>query len=603
MGLMKGLRSNLGSASERANAANPQHGVLSRFVLPRKFLKAPESHLQSGSDEVPNKGMLADLLQKYSDHHEATIGVDIIPGHIRVCQMSEHRDSLHLTKLASVDIMPGEDGNKLDVRQHANVYVENLKRLIKKNKIKPKSVAVAIPVSSSIIKTITMPNMSNQEIEQAIEMGSFWENLVELPGSMDQYSIFYEVAKRDTQNGTMDIMFVAASVDDISVYTKIISDAGLNPIIVDVRCFALSNIFHFNHKGEDKPVVFLKFGPDENYIHIIEQGESFMYDIYISDEERNTMMDRLNDVEILQRYATQARQIISTHSSQHGSQEIKDIYVVSLLPAISSFVQKLAGILTEFNVSESDFFEKVKVPKKFKNKIIAEENKSSWAVVMGLAARRLVIFEPKKGIAGADNVNLLPGSEEIKQTKRANIITIVGLIPLALVFLVVAFLSYTSILKEDTKVSGELNILGRVDKLYEEKNKELENLKKTTKQLLSLEEIRAEFASNQPVLLSAYKHISSSTSSGGVWLTEINFTNDNQVEIKGNAVSDQEVLDFIKNLKDGDVFSKVSLKNMQVNNTYEGSNVVVKSFMVDTELAGIEVKKEEEKKGRKARRK
>ena len=39
----------------------------------------------------------------------------------------------------------------------------------------------------------------------------------------------------------MDILFVASKVADVKSQVNLVKQAGLNPIIVDVRCFSLRN--------------------------------------------------------------------------------------------------------------------------------------------------------------------------------------------------------------------------------------------------------------------------------------------------------------------------------------------------------------------------
>ena len=553
------------------------------FILPTQTLTAPAEHMKAKLSMPSSVNMFKHFLQSYYNSHDAIIGVDIIPGHIRLCQMEMDGGKRKLINLASAEI-PGEVTTK-DLYEHIDLYSAKLKELLKNHKISAKNAAVAIPVSEAVIKTITIPSMTDAEIEQAISFGSFWENLVQLPGELADYSVFYEVVKRNAENQTMDVLFVGSRKSDIAVYTKIISDAGLNPLIVDVRCFALNYIYHVNANKlvDEAPVAFLKFGPDENYVHIIDEGESFMYDIYISDEDRVSIMDHFNDVEILQRYAGQARQIIASHESREGSHKVSDIFVVSLLPSIGAFVGKLSSILTEYKVSECNFFDHITIPEKFLKTIEMEQNRSAWAVAMGLAARRFDVFDENKGVLGADNVNLLPENETVKETKKVSLLTIFSLVPIAIICVMIAFYSYTSAVKEKTEVAGELVVLSDVNNNYPLYEKKLNELKRSSKQLISLEAIKYEFSSNQDSILAAYKTINSSMPEG-VWLTDISFAYPSTITISGNSTGDQNVLALVKDLKTNAVFSKASLKTLQVNSAFD-ANALVKSFTIICEMA------------------
>jgi type IV pilus assembly protein PilN len=563
--------------------SNSVGNLMSRFLRPSKSFGLG-FHFGTSNGE----GAFSHMLRWYSDNHESLIGIDITPGNIKLCQMEENHGEWKLTSMVA-ETIPGEFTTK-DMSEHVDQYVEKIIQIIKSNNIKETNAAVAIPVSDSIIKTITLPSMSDEEIERAISLGSFWQNLVQLPGDLNEYSVFYEVVKRDEDGKEMDIIFVASKKEDIKLYTDIVTRAGLKPIIVDVRCFALNNLFHINSEStiSDTPVVFLKFGPDENYIHIIDKGESFIYDIYISDEERNTIMDHLNDAEILQRYSTQAKQIISIHQAKHSESKIENIFVVSLLPSIKSFVNKLSVMLSDYKVSECNFFDHINIPNSLEDKIKEEDNRSAWAVAMGLAARRLDIFNHHKGEAGADNVNLLPDNEEIKNTKRISLKSAAGLIAVSIICFVIAAVSISSVMGDNNAVSGQLAVVDQVGNQFVEKSNQLTRLHAIEKKLVSLEAIKAELSSNQEYILTAYKHVNRAIPDG-VWLTELSFNAPNKLKIKGNSMSDQNVLQFLRALKAEGILTKTSLKTMQVNRRFEGfTSERVKSFAVGAIIEGLQ---------------
>ena len=81
--------------------------------------------------------------------------------------------------------------------------------------------------------------LKDDELQKAIDTNSLWENLVQLTDNLDDYSIFHQVINKDDKGNTMDILFVASKLSDINSYTAIIKKAGLNAVIIDVKCFAL----------------------------------------------------------------------------------------------------------------------------------------------------------------------------------------------------------------------------------------------------------------------------------------------------------------------------------------------------------------------------
>jgi type IV pilus assembly protein PilN len=102
---------------------------------------------------------------------------------------------------------------------------------------------MSIPVTSAIIRVVPCALMTDEELKKAIETNSLWENLVQLTDAinLNDYSVFHQVINRNSKTNTMEILFVASKLADVNAYSSIAKKAGLNPVIMDVRCFTLKN--------------------------------------------------------------------------------------------------------------------------------------------------------------------------------------------------------------------------------------------------------------------------------------------------------------------------------------------------------------------------
>ena len=123
--------------------------------------------------------------------------------------------------------------------ENQDKIAEELKLALLKSKVSTTNAAIAIPVTSAIIRVVTAPLMTEEELKKAIDTDSLWENLVQLTDNLADYSIFHQVINKDEKANTMDILFVASKLSDINSYTAIIKKVGLNAVIIDVKCFAL----------------------------------------------------------------------------------------------------------------------------------------------------------------------------------------------------------------------------------------------------------------------------------------------------------------------------------------------------------------------------
>ena len=95
-----------------------------------------------------------------------------------------------------------DDANVLDNGEKLGA---ELTIALQKSKITTLNAAIAIPVTSAIIRVVTAPLMKEEELQKAIETNSLWENLVQLTDNLDDYSIFHQVINRNEKANTMDI--------------------------------------------------------------------------------------------------------------------------------------------------------------------------------------------------------------------------------------------------------------------------------------------------------------------------------------------------------------------------------------------------------------
>ena len=208
-----------------------------------------------------------------------------------------------------------DDATVLD---NADKMGEELSLALQKAKITTPNAAIAIPVTSAIIRVVTAPLMKDEELQKAIETNSLWENLVQLTDNLDDYSIFHQVINKNEKENTMDILFVASKLSDINNYTSIINKSNLNPVIIDVKCFALKSavdqINQIAKNAEDANLTaVLEFGLDENYLMILYDNNPIITDIFLRGQDRQILLASENQEEkeaLVRRFITQVKQAV-----------------------------------------------------------------------------------------------------------------------------------------------------------------------------------------------------------------------------------------------------------------------------------------------------
>ncbi|QRK03992.1 type IV pilus assembly protein PilM [Archangium violaceum] len=154
---------------------------------------------------------------------------------------------------------------------NSTAIVQALQELMTELKIKNKEVAIGVSGHSVIIKKIQMPRMSQEELEESIQ----WEAEQYIPFDVKDVNIDTQIldAGGNDATGQMDVLLVAAKKDMINDYTTVVSESGLQPVVVDVDAFAVQNMFASNYDVPDKEtVVLINAGASVVNINIISNG-------------------------------------------------------------------------------------------------------------------------------------------------------------------------------------------------------------------------------------------------------------------------------------------------------------------------------------------
>jgi len=135
----------------------------------------------------------------------------------------------------------------------SGAVIDAIQRLFSAQKIKTNDVATSVSGNAVIVKKISLPQMTAEELAESIH----WEAEQYIPFDIQDVSLDYEVVEGGGSGGNMDVLLVAVKKDKIGDYTSAISQAGKNPSIVDVDVFALQNCYEVNYGIDAGRVVAL----------------------------------------------------------------------------------------------------------------------------------------------------------------------------------------------------------------------------------------------------------------------------------------------------------------------------------------------------------
>jgi type IV pilus assembly protein PilM len=197
------------------------------------------------------------------------IGVDIGASSIKVVQLKANRKNLSVVRYGYAPLPPQTiiDGHIMS----SGVVTEALLKIFTDNKIQTKDVSVGVYGQSVIVRKITVPMMTPEELEEQIN----WEAEQHIPFDIKVMSIDYEVLRKRPEAGQMDLLLVAAKKDEINDYAAILREAKLRPLVVDINAFTIQNIFE-QQMGlpQDGTIALLNVGAAVSSLNIVSHGVS-----------------------------------------------------------------------------------------------------------------------------------------------------------------------------------------------------------------------------------------------------------------------------------------------------------------------------------------
>ena len=522
-------------------------------------------------------------LGKSSVQGEEILGVELANKEIRLVQVSSNKANQWV--LDKLYIHPVEITDDSSPIENADKFSEELSLAIQKYKISSPNVAISIPVTSAIIRVVTAPLMKEEELNKAIETNSLWENLVQLTDSLEDYSIFHQVISRNQKENTMDILFVASKLTDINSYTSIIKNAGLNPVIIDVKCFALKSAVDQSNQLTNRPddanlTAVLEFGLDENYLMILYDNNPIITDIFIRGQDRKILLDSQDAEEkegLVRRYVTQVKQAIQDFETKY-EKRIRNIKVVSDINNIEEYLGSFRKSLLNVGFNTFDPTEGLKIPSQFQQTLDSKNDRSFLSTAVGLAFRKLDVFGYYKFVTAVKNINLLPDRSSVMKQKKMKAISgfaFKGITAaVAGIYLILFGLSFWNIFSYNAKLKQYNQVKAEHAKVVKQKkiiSKELGLINTSLKLSRTL-------TSNKELTYRVLAQVASSVPNR-VKFDRVEFDGSRNLTVQGVAASDQDILKFIENLSKQKLVEQASLASMRLPKGKAGS-ATMKGFRV-----------------------
>jgi type IV pilus assembly protein PilM len=193
---------------------------------------------------------------------KALVGLDIGSSSVKAVELKASRTGYELVSFG-LESLPQDtvvDGAIMDAPSVAKAIGD----IFDGQKIKTKNVATSVSGHSVIVKRVTLPFMTEEELYDRIQA----EASQHIPFDIADVNLSYQVLEAlDTQ---MDVLLVAVKKDKILNHTNVLAQAGKTPVVVDIDAFALQNCFEVNYEPDPgQTIALLNVGAGVMSINIV----------------------------------------------------------------------------------------------------------------------------------------------------------------------------------------------------------------------------------------------------------------------------------------------------------------------------------------------
>jgi type IV pilus assembly protein PilM len=341
---------------------------------------------------------------------KSLVGLDIGSSSIKAVELQGKPGNLHITSLGYEQLLPDYvvDGQIMELNSVSSI----ISNIFSGQQIKTEKVVAGVSGHSVIVKSISVPAMSEEELEDSID----WHAEEHIPFDINDVSLDYQIVGRSPE--MLQVVMAACKRDRISNIKQAIQLAGKQPSIIDVDAFALQNCYEINYKPSPHDVVaLLNIGASTMNINIVQGIQSvFTRDVTTGGNYYTAMLQKElglsyeqaesikcgrnipdgpdpNAVEAILSSASEALvlEIKKTFDFYRATSETGDVKVQKIL--ISGGGSKVRGLVQhltnkfEIPVEPIDPFRQIKVDNKRYSAEYMQEIMPEMAVAVGLALR------------------------------------------------------------------------------------------------------------------------------------------------------------------------------------------------------------------------
>lgn len=282
---------------------------------------------------------------------KSSLGIDIGSFSIKVVELSRAGKRVKLENYVEVQASPRKSfltHEETTPILSSQEIAETLQFILDQSKIKTKKAIFTIPDFSSFFTWFALPQMSKEEIPEAVK----YEARQHIPFPLSEVTLDWQIIEGGEKEGKTKILLVAVPNETVNQYSKIAALSQLDVPVLEAEVFAFSRS---SCREKNKTIALVDIGARTTTCSIIDNGvlkRSYSFDI--SGEELTDMICGSLNIDYQEAEELKKNYGLSSKGIERA-QNLKEI----LLSPIGSILNEIKKVLENFYQSETKAVQKI----------------------------------------------------------------------------------------------------------------------------------------------------------------------------------------------------------------------------------------------------
>lgn len=308
---------------------------------------------------------------------QVVLGLKLGGRAVRLVQLRHLDDGFLLLKCGS-ERLPLDLGlESLMDQDGRSRIVDAISSVLESYRIETKTVATSIDSKFAIVKRV--PLEEGLKKEEELRSYIYWQAGQYILAPVEEYVVDFQLMSPDKG----EAILVAARKEVIDGYVQVLEAVGLDPVVIDVDCFAIHNAFELNYRpGAGQVVAVVNVEPNLNDIVVLRAGEFYFQESFAGQQvnAEGASYDLL--------CAVISRRLKGAFSTLEPEKEGYDKIFLSGHGALDSRLAQYLGLQHGSPIETANPFLRVRVDPSLAEQKDFSKEASKYMISLGLAIRR-----------------------------------------------------------------------------------------------------------------------------------------------------------------------------------------------------------------------